>query len=57
MTYRWFKWARTEAEAAELQSQGGRICDGALAMHHAEYALLIEIPEHVARAYGQEAPI
>lgn len=47
---RWFKWVRTEAESATLQREGARICEASLDTHHAEYAVLHEIPPHIAES-------
>lgn len=52
MTYplRYFAWIKDEAESAALQAQGARICEGCLETHHAHYAVLHELPAHIAQA-------
>lgn len=39
----YFKWVSTEAESAELQRDGARVCEASLVTHHAHYAVLHEI--------------
>ena len=43
------KWARSEAEARELQAQGWRLAPQALCRHH-DYALLLEREDHMRAA-------